>query len=171
MVMCMKRFILWTAAIAVAGIAAACDGSGNSPGLSPTAASENGNSSSSAAVLSPTQQQAAAACGVNPGNTTIGNPPADGTPTTQPGVPGQGPVTIGPGGGGGAPQVVFTGEVTVASGQYPSMTLTIGPQIVRTTAATSFHNVSGSIATGTRLGAVGTIQPDQSIAATCVTGL
>jgi hypothetical protein len=163
----MRTLCLWMGTVVVAAAAVAC----STAGKSPSAPSASSNSSSSGGALSPSQQQAAAACGVNLGNTTVGNPPAGGTPTTQPGVPGQGPVTIGPGGGGEAPQVVFTGEVTAASGQYPSMTLTIGPQIVRTTSATSFHNVSGSIATGTRLGAVGTIQADQSIAATCVTGL
>jgi Domain of unknown function (DUF5666) len=153
--------------VIIAAVAVACDSARSSPST-PSATS---NSSSSAGALSAAQQQVAAACGVDLGNSTIGNPPPGGTPTTQPGVPGQGPVTVGPGGNGGPPQVVFAGEVTGVSGQYPSMTLTLGPQTVRTTAATSFRNVSGSIATGTRLGAAGTIQADQSIAATCVTGL
>jgi Domain of unknown function (DUF5666) len=168
----MRTLWFWIGAVVIAAVVVAC----NRAPSSPSAPSANSNSSSSGGVLSPAQQQAAAeqvaaACGVDLGNSTIGNSPPGGTPTTQPGVPGQGPVTVGPGGDGGAPEVVFAGEVTGASGQYPSMTLTLGPQTVRTTGATSFRNVSGSIATGTRLGAAGTIQADQSIAATCVAGL
>jgi hypothetical protein len=178
----MRTLCFWMSLVAVAGITAACDNSSNSPSLSPTAPSASRSSrsgSSGSSSLSPLQLKAAEACGViqqGDGTITVGTPPSGSPPpyTTTP-PPGGGPVTSGPGAPGGpatGAQVVLAGEVANVSGQYPSLTLNFGPQTVRTTAATSFHNVSGgSIAPGSRLGAVGITEADQTVTATCVAAL
>jgi Domain of unknown function (DUF5666) len=174
----MRTVCFWMSVVAVAAITAACNAAPGSPSFSPTAPSPSLGGSGSGS-LSPLQLQAAEACGAiqqPDGTITVGTPPSGSPPpyTTTP-PPGGGPVTSGPGAPGGpatGAQVVLAGEVANVSGQYPSLTLTFGPQTVRTTAATSFHNVSAaSIAPGSRLGAVGITAADQTVTATCVAAL
>jgi hypothetical protein len=179
------RFHCATALAVVASLSAACDGASGSPSISPTAPSAT---SSPVAVSSSTSDamtaQVAAECGIlsqpgqpgSPDRITNGTPPPPGSgagaTVTNPGTGAPGLVTS-PGGGdptGGS--AVLAGDVQSVAGSHPSLVLRIGDTTVRTSASTTFRDVSaGAIKQGSRLGAAGTIQSDRTVAATCVVGL
>jgi len=167
----MKRLMLWTAAVAVAGVAAACSGSENSPGFSPTPASGNGSSSNAASAAA--TAKVASACGFSQdGNVTVGVPPtgADPGPTTSTGSQSGGADPNNPPPAGA--EVMLVGPIGSVTGTCPALTLTLAGKAMRTTAATSFPSGScDSIRSGGAIGAVGMAQADGSISARCVASL
>jgi len=173
----MNKLILWAAAIAVACAATACSDSVNSPSVPSSGQSGNSNpNSSNAATDAAVRAQLASACGLSQdGDGTISHGPGaptggDGGPSTSTGNedgPGLTP-------GGPAPagaQAVLAGQVSAVAGSCPALTLTLNATSVRTSAATSYPGGScDSIRRSNRIGAVGTVQADGAVAASCVTG-
>jgi hypothetical protein len=176
----MKRQLYWAAAIAVAGLTAACGGAASSssaPGPSEEGSPNSGSPRRSGNALA---DRVAASCGISqpPGDgdrvsAGPGSPPPDGGDGgslewteggDDPGLSTDGPVT------GSAGTLI--GQLDSLQGSCPSLRLTFGAKTVTTDAETSFAGVScQSIKRTDRIGAVGTNQADGTLAASCVTRL
>src|SRR5262249_48462022 len=159
---------------------AACSGAQDSAGRSPTAPSASQASASNQAGLTAAQSAAlSAVCGPlgsGDGTVTSGTPP---TGTPPPGAVIGGPGGLGPGGTvtiGTPPsgptrgaELANAGAAESLAGSCPSISFTVHGNGVRTNATTAFGRGScSSLQSGDRIGAVGTLQADGSILASCV---
>lgn len=149
--MLMKRQLVWATALAVAGLAGACNSAQDSAGLSPTVPSANSaqaSASSSQAGLTPAEAgELSATCTAfgSGERVTNGTPPPGGAPpdatTGPPGGLGPGDrVTIGTPPPGPTPgsTLAVGGLVNGLSGSCPAVTFSMNGTIVRTDSSTSF---------------------------------
>jgi hypothetical protein len=164
-----RQQLVWAATVAAAGLVAACNGAPN-PATGPSALS----SIESPASTALTADQAAALvaeCGFGSGQVVLapGAPPA-GSPAPPDKAPTSG---SSPGGPAGPPApgayVALGGVLEGRGGECPAITFTIGGQRIRTGDTTSFGSgACASLENGDLVGAMGTVQGDGAVVATCV---
>jgi Domain of unknown function (DUF5666) len=162
--------------LAVAILAAACNGTPGSAG-NPASPSSSGSpgSQASSGLTAAQSAAAAAACGVQLGDdgsvtVTVGTPPPGAPPPHTVEGPDPNPPSGPPPAGA---QVMLGGSIEGVAGSCPSLSLTMHGTTVQTNRATTFGSgtTCASLKAGAHAAAFGTVQANGSLLASCIAGI